>query len=75
MTLELEERELRALGQEGMFKLLKYLFRFERERRERTRGGQAERERDPESEVGSRLRAVSTEPAAGLEPMPREITT
>ena len=30
-------------------------------------GGGAEREGDTESEAGSRLRAVSTEPDAGLE--------
>ena len=33
------------------------------------------RERDTESEAGSRFRAVSTEPGAGLEPMSREIMT
>ena len=38
------------------------------------RGG-AEREGDTESETGSRLRAVSTEPDAGLEPTNREIMT
>ena len=38
------------------------------------RGG-AEREGDTESEGGSRLRAVSTEPHAGLELMNREIMT
>ena len=38
------------------------------------RGG-AEREGDTESEAGSRLRAVSTEPDAGLELMDREIVT
>ena len=38
-------------------------------------GGGAEREGDPESEAGSRLRAVSTEPDAGLEPTDREIMT
>ena len=38
-------------------------------------GGQAEREGDTESEAGSRLRAVSTEPDAGLEFMDREIMT
>ena len=37
-----------------------------------SRGG-AEREGDTESEAGSRLRAVSTEPDAGLEPTNREI--
>ena len=38
------------------------------------RGG-AEREGDTESEAGFSLRAVSTEPDAGLEPMNREIMT
>ena len=35
----------------------------------------AEREGDTESEAGSGLRAVSTEPDPGLEPTNREITT
>ena len=39
-----------------------------------SRGG-AEREGDAESEAGSRLRAVSTEPDVGLELMDREIMT
>ena len=34
-----------------------------------------EREGDPESEAGSRLRAVGTEPEVGLEPTNREIVT
>ena len=38
------------------------------ERRNAIRGG-AEKEGDTESEAGSRLSAVSTEPDAGLEPM------
>ena len=38
-------------------------------------GGGAEREGDTESETGSRLRAVSTEPQAGLELRDREIIT
>ena len=38
-------------------------------------GGGAEREGDRESEAGSRLRAVSTEPDVGLEPTDREIVT
>ena len=38
-------------------------------------GGGAETEGDTESEAGSRLRAVSPEPDAGLEPMNREIMT
>ena len=37
--------------------------------------GGAEREGDTESEAGSRLRAVSTEPDSGLEPTDREIVT
>ena len=39
-----------------------------------SRGG-AEREGDTESEAGSRLRAVSTEPDGGLEPTDGEIVT
>ena len=39
-----------------------------------SRGG-ANREGDTESETGSRLRAVSTEPDTGLEPMSCEIVT
>ena len=34
-----------------------------------------EREGDTESEAGSRLRAISTEPDVGLELMDREIVT
>ena len=37
--------------------------------------GGAERGGDTESEAGSRLRGISTEPDAGLEPTNREITT
>ena len=37
--------------------------------------GEADREGDTESEAGARLRAVSTEPDAGLEPTNREIVT
>ena len=39
------------------------------------RGGEAEREGDTEFEAGSRLRAVSAEPDAGLELTDREIMT
>ena len=46
----------------------------ERERESLSRGG-TEREGDTESETGSRLRAVSTEPDAGLELTNREIMT
>ena len=38
-------------------------------------GGGAKREGDTESEAGSRLRAVSAEPVAGLELTDGEITT
>ena len=38
-------------------------------------GGRAEREGDTGSEAGSGLRAVSTEPKAGLELRNREIMT
>ena len=42
---------------------------------ERQSGGGAEREGATESQAGSRPRAVSTEPDAGLEPMKRGIMT
>ena len=45
-----------------------------RERQSVSRAG-AEREGDAESEAGSRLRAVRTEPDAGLEPTNRETVT
>ena len=45
-----------------------------RERQSVSRGG-AEREDDTEAEAGSRLRAVSTEPDAGLELMSCAIVT
>ena len=52
------------------------LFIFEREReRQSMSGGGAEREGDTESEAGSRLWAVSTEPDVGHEPTNREIVT
>ena len=38
-------------------------------------GGGAEKEGDAESQAGSRLRAVSTEPDAGLEVTNRKIMT
>ena len=50
------------------------IFIFERQRQSASRGG-AEREGDTESEAGSRLCAVSTEPDAWLELMNREIVT
>ena len=50
-----------------------YLF-WDRERQSMNGGG-AEREGDTESETGSRLRAISPEPDAGLELTDREIVT
>ena len=51
-----------------------YLFLTERDRQSASREG-AEREEDTESEAGSGLRAVSTEPDAGFKLMNREIMT
>ena len=51
-----------------------YLFLRDRERKSTSRGG-AEREGDTEAKAGSRLRAASTEPDAGLDLMDREIRT
>ena len=50
------------------------MFIFETERQSISMEG-AEREGDTESEAGSRLRAVSTEPDTRLEPTNREIMT
>ena len=49
-------------------------FLRDRERQSLSRGG-AEKEGDTESEAGSRLRAVSTEPDTGLEITDCEIMT
>ena len=46
-----------------------------RERETSVNRGGTEREGDTESEAGSRLQAVSTEPKAGLELVNREIMT
>ena len=43
--------------------------------RERDRAQVREGQRDTESEAGSRLRAVGTEPDVGLKPTNREIVT
>ena len=57
-------------------KIVKYLFLREREReRQSTSRGGAEREGDTESQAGSRLRAVSTEPDTGPELTNHEIVT
>ena len=51
-----------------------YLFLKYKERQSTSRGGK-ERERETESEGGSRFWAVSTEPNVGLEPTNRETMT
>ena len=59
-----------------VFLCFQHLFTFERDRNRVPAGkGQRERVGDTESEAGSRLRAVSTEPDVGLELMNREIMT
>ena len=58
----------------GMIFFNIYLFLRDRERQS-MRGGGAEREGNTESEAGSRLRAVSTEPDVGLKPTNHEIMT
>ena len=50
------------------------IYFWDRERQSMNGGG-AEREGDTESETGSRLRAISPEPDAGLELTDREIVT
>ena len=51
-----------------------FMFIFERERQS-TSGGGVDREGDTESDAGSTLWAVSTEPDTGLEPTNYEIMT
>ena len=53
---------------------LKCLFIFKRDR-DRASTGEEQRDRETESEVGSRLQAVSTEPDVGLELTSHEIGT
>ena len=57
-----------------LFFFLMFIYFWDRERQSMKRGG-AEREGDTESETGSRLWAVSTEPDVGLELTDREIMT
>ena len=54
------------------FNFFKLLFSFERQS---VNGGGAEREGDTESEAGSRLRVVGSEPDTGLELTKGEIMT
>ena len=58
----------------NFFSTFIYLFFWDRERQSMNGGG-AEREGDTESEVGSRLWAISPEPDTGLELTDREIVT
>ena len=51
-----------------------FIYFWDRERQSMNGGG-SEREGDTESETGSRLRAISPEPDAGLELPDREIVT
>ena len=51
-----------------------FIYFWDRERQSMNGGG-ADREGDTESETGSRLRAISAEPDAGLELTDREIVT
>ena len=51
-----------------------FIYFWDRERQSMNGGG-AEREGDTESETGSRLRAISPEPDAGLELTDHEIVT
>ena len=51
------------------------MFIFERERERQSVSRRGTERGDTESKAGSRLRAVSTEPNAGLEPTNREIMT
>ena len=56
------------------FFFLTFIYFWDRERQSMNRGG-AEREGDTESEAGSRLWAVSTDPVTGLKLTDREIMT
>ena len=52
-----------------------FVFRERERETEHEQGEGAEREEDTEADAGSRLRAVSTEPDAGLKLVNHEITT
>ena len=59
-----------------LFVCFSHVYLFSRETETEHESGRGrEREGDTESEAGSRFRAVSTEPDAGLEPMNHEIMT
>ena len=58
-----------------LFFFQRFLIYFWEREIQSMKGGGAEREGDTESETGSRLRAISPEPDAGLELTDREIVT
>ena len=76
----MEENKLQAaqgqlrINRITSFFFLMFIYFWDRERQSMSREG-AEREGDTESEAGSRLWAVSTEPDAGLELTDHEIMT
>ena len=74
MGMRSDNQIIRRKGNQPVFFLffLTFFFIFVRQRESASR---AEREGDTESEAGSRLRAVSTEPNEGLELTNHEIMT
>ena len=75
---QLSQASTNSTSAQSLFIFIKKLcfnvYLFLKERQSVNRGG-SEREGDTESEAGSRLRAVSTEPDAGLQLKSREIMT
>ena len=51
------------------------IYSWERQKDRARVGGEAEKEGDTESEAGSRVRAVSTDPDAGFQPTKHKIMT
>ena len=63
------------MGSDTHYLVIFNVYLFLREKKECEWGRSREKEGDTESEAGSRLRAVSTEPNAGLELTSCEIMT
>ena len=63
-----------AIKGEEVFFFNVFIYFWERDRARVGVGGEREREGDTESETGSRVRAVSTEPNAGLKLRSHEMT-
>ena len=74
MSLLFRQLYFQAFVHEISFLFFLSVYFRERERHSMSGGG-AEREGDTDSQAGFGLRAVSTEPDAGLEPTNREIMT